>query len=71
MSTKCENLEKCGFFLNFKGNAEVIKQGWIRMYCESLEKSENCKRKQIKKETGNSPVDNLSPTGKLLAMKAG
>jgi len=26
---KCELLEKCGFFLNFKGNSDVIKNGWI------------------------------------------
>ncbi|MFN8258442.1 MAG: hypothetical protein U0W24_22330 [Bacteroidales bacterium] len=68
MEQKCENLEKCGFFLNFKGNAEVVKQGWIKLYCESMEKSEKCRRKQIKKETGKAPADNLSPTGKILTI---
>jgi len=38
------------------------------MYCESKEKSEKCKRKQIRKETGNPPADNLSPTGRLILM---
>ena len=44
MAEKCELLDKCGFFLNFKGNPEVVKQGWISMYCESMEKSELCAR---------------------------
>ena len=68
MDQKCELLEKCGFFITFKGNAEVVKQGWIKLYCESLVKSEKCKRKQIRKETGKPPVDNLSPTGKILSI---
>jgi len=59
-------LEKCDFFKHYKTNAEVVKLGWIRMYCESHEKSENCKRKQILKETGENPKENLSPTGQLL-----
>lgn len=45
MEESCELLEKCGFFNNFKGNSEVIKAGWVRMFCQSKEKSERCKRK--------------------------
>lgn len=63
---KCELLEKCGFFLNFKGNPDVIKQGWIRMFCESKEKSEKCERKKKRKQTGMAPADNMAPTGKML-----
>ena len=66
MPEKCELLEKCGFFLNFKGNSETVKHGWTRMYCENKEKSETCKRKQIRKETGKPPADNLTPTGKYI-----
>jgi len=44
-------------------NTEVIKQGWVRMYCQSKEKSERCARKKIKRYTGVSPADNISPTG--------
>ena len=62
----CENLETCGFFNNFKGNTEVIKQGWVRMYCQSREKSERCARKKIKRETGQSPADNMAPTGDMV-----
>jgi hypothetical protein len=68
MSEKCELLDKCGFFLNYKGNSEVIKKGWIRMFCENQEKSEKCERKKKRKQTGKQPADNLAPTGKTLLM---
>lgn len=66
MSDECELLDDCGFFKNFKGNTETVKQGWIRMYCKNKEKSETCKRKEYRKKTGKTPPDNMSPTGKLL-----
>ena len=66
MEKRCENLVKCGFFMNYSGNNEVIKQGWIRMYCENYDKSEKCERKKMKKKTGSPPPDNMTPTGKFL-----
>ena len=66
MEEKCELLEKCGFFNNYKGNSEVVKQGWINMFCESKEKSLKCKRKKIRMETGKPPADNMTPTGQML-----
>ena len=66
MSEECELLDKCGFFLNFKANSEVIKQSWIRMFCENNEKSEKCERKKFRKKTGKPPADNMAPTGKML-----
>ena len=66
MDEKCELLDKCGFFKNYKGNTEVTKHGWIRLFCESKEKSEQCKRKQYRKENGLPPADNMAPTGKTL-----
>ena len=66
MADKCELLEKCGFFLNFRGNSEVAVEGWVRLYCESLEKSETCERKKIRRQTGRAPADNMTPTGKML-----
>lgn len=66
MAESCELLEKCGFFKNFKGNSEVVKNGWIRMYCSDKIKSETCKRKEIRKTTGKPPEDNMAPTGKLI-----
>ncbi len=62
----CQFLEKCGFFNNFQGNPEVVKQGWVRMYCQNLEKSEGCERKKYRKAKGTPPADNMSPTGKML-----
>ena len=66
MSEKCELLETCGFFLNFKGNPEVLHAGWINLYCESKEKSEKCKRKEIRKQTGKASPDNMTPSGKII-----
>jgi hypothetical protein len=66
MVEKCENLDKCGFFINYKGNNEVVKNGWIVMFCDSLEKSGKCERKKIKQATGKPPADNMTPTGKFL-----
>lgn len=66
MQEKCELLEKCGFFQNFIGNSEVLKQGWVKMFCENKEKSEQCERKKERKKTGVPPADNMAPTGKML-----
>jgi hypothetical protein len=68
VSEKCELLEKCGFFLNCAGNSEVIKAGWVRLYCESQEKSESCERKRIRRQTGRPPQDNMCPTGEILTI---
>ena len=62
----CANLERCGFFINFEFNSEVIQNGWIRHYCECEEKSESCLRKQYKKKEGKIPPDNMTPTGKII-----
>jgi hypothetical protein len=66
MREKCELLEACGFFKNFKHNKGVVEQTWIRMYCESKETSETCARKIFRKQTGRPPADNMAPTGKML-----
>jgi hypothetical protein len=66
MPENCELLEKCGFFLNFNGNSEVVKNSWIKMFCHSKLKSTNCRRKEIRSQTGKPPADNMAPTGRLL-----
>lgn len=66
MSTKCERIEKCGFFLTYEGNSEVTRQGWINMFCADAERSAECRRKAVFLQTGHPPPDNLAPTGKLL-----
>ncbi|MBF0573030.1 MAG: hypothetical protein HQK69_04640 [Desulfamplus sp.] len=62
----CENISQCGFFLNFKGNSEVLQKSWIKLFCEDKTKSEKCERKKIRKQTGKPPIDNMAPTGKIL-----
>lgn len=66
VSEKCEFLDRCGFFLNYAANTEVVKQGWIRLFCDDREKSELCERKKHRQRTGEPPADNMSPTGDML-----
>ena len=66
MPDKCEHLEQCGFFRCFTNNLEVIKQGWIKLYCEDKETSELCERKKVTMQTGKSPADNMAPTGTFM-----
>jgi len=66
MSEKCENIEKCGFFLRYEGSSEATNQGWIRMFCCGAEKSVECKRKLYNQQTQQVPPDNMTPTGALL-----
>ena len=66
MNKKCELLDRCGFFKNYGGNSEVLKNGWITMFCDDLVRSEDCERRKIRQKTGNPPVDNMTPTGKLV-----
>ena len=65
---QCEFLEKCGFFVNYQWNAEVVKQGWVALYCADKAESDHCARKKVRRETGQPPVDNMCPAGTLLPM---
>ncbi len=62
----CELLASCGFFNRFQGNHEVVKQGWIKLYCNDGVWSEKCARKIVYRQTGTPPADNMTPTGKML-----
>ena len=62
----CENLVKCGFFNNFKGNSEVVKNSWIRLFCRDQVKSDQCERKKYRKANNKPPADNMAPTGKMV-----
>jgi|WetSurMetagenome_2_1015567.scaffolds.fasta_scaffold88429_3 hypothetical protein len=66
MSENCENLVNCSFFNVYNGNSEVVKNGWVRIFCNDKNKSVNCHRKQLKKKTGSPPPPNMAPTGKML-----
>ncbi|MCE1189574.1 MAG: hypothetical protein LWX56_10595 [Ignavibacteria bacterium] len=62
----CENLANCGFFNKFQSNNEVIKNGWINLYCADIDKSAKCERKKLKQATGKAPDDRMAPTGRIL-----
>ncbi len=66
MEGRCELLENCGFFKNFRSNKEVKSSGFIETYCDSREKSERCVRKKIRNLTGSPPPDSMAPTGEML-----
>ena len=66
MEEKCEFFKKCRFFTDYQHNTEVVKAGWIRMYCENKEKSEKCTRKRLFQEKGEMPLDNMTPDGQIL-----
>lgn len=63
---KCEFLDTCGFFLHFTSNLEVIKKGWIRLYCENRDNAALCERRKFRLQTGKPPRDNMSPIGTLM-----
>jgi hypothetical protein len=66
MSEPCENLSSCPFFKEFKGNPDVVKNRWIKLFCEDKSKSEHCERKKLKKATGKAPPASMAPTGRIL-----
>ena len=63
---KCEFIDKCGFFLNYQGNSDFARNGWIKLFCENLEWSEECERKKYRESTGKPPADNMAPNGSML-----
>jgi hypothetical protein len=69
MENSCELLDNCAFFKRFKEDGEVIRQGWINLFCQSTDKSEWCVRKQINKKTGSPPPESMAPTGLMLPGK--
>ena len=62
----CCFLEGCGFFARYKDVADVVTQGWIRMYCADEKHSEKCKRKEYRQINGTPPPASMTPTGKVL-----
>ncbi len=66
METKCELLDKCGFFKQYRETKDLACRGFIRMYCTGPKMNE-CKRKEYRKQYGVPPADNLMPNGTLMA----
>ena len=66
MLENCELIEKCAFFNKFIGPKDELRKEWSEYICGSKQKSDNCKRKMFRNQTGNPPPDNISPEGKSL-----
>lgn len=60
----CELLEKCGYFIKYKGTSDVACRGFIALYCKGP-KINDCKRKQFRQQYGKPPEDNMLPNGYL------
>lgn len=65
MNKKCELINTCGFFANYLAHFEVVKEKWVKLYCDSKVTSDLCERKKIRNQTGKPPEDRMAPTGKL------
>jgi len=65
VETKCELLEKCGFFKKYKETKDLACRGFIQMYCEGPKMNE-CKRKEYRKEHGAPPSDDMMPGGMMI-----
>jgi hypothetical protein len=63
---KCELLEKCGFFKKYQGTIDLACRGFIRMYCKG-DKMNECKRMEYRKQHGAPPIDDMMPTGQIMA----
>lgn len=66
METKCELLDKCGFFKKYSETKDLACRGFIRLYCNGPKMNE-CKRKEYRKQHGVPPDDAMMPNGTLLA----
>jgi hypothetical protein len=64
MDSKCELLEKCGFFRKYKAQNDTACRGFIRMYCNGPQMDE-CRRKAYRMQHGAPPTDDMMPNGAL------
>ncbi len=62
----CELFEICEFLKNMPVSQEYLNEGWKRMFCRTLAKSERCKRKRYFFETGKQPEKHMTPTGHII-----
>lgn len=66
MSRPCEFLATCGFFRRSQGSSDALIQSWVRIFCDSTAKAQECERKRYRETRGEDPPDNMAPTGRLL-----
>lgn len=62
MATECELLSTCGFFAKYQATSDMSCKGFINTFCRGP-LMEQCRRKQIKQQTGKLPSDDMMPTG--------
>jgi hypothetical protein len=65
MNRKCDLLDDCGYFRRYQDHRSEAIDVWKKLFCMDMNYSKKCKRKQIFRETGEAPPDNMSPTGEL------
>lgn len=66
MTKECELLGTCGFFRKYELTKEATCRGFISTFCKG-DLMDQCRRKQIKKDTGKSPSDDMMPTGLMVS----
>ena len=68
MDKKCDLINECAYFKLYEEQRSMAIDVWKKLFCMNISKSEKCERKKIRKETGEPPPDNMSPTGELLGL---
>jgi hypothetical protein len=66
MAQGCDLLATCGFFKKYQASNDLACKGFISQYCKGPKMNE-CKRKQYRTEHGRAPVDEMMPTGRMMA----
>ncbi len=68
MAQECELLDKCGFFRKYQKTKDLACKGFIASYCRGA-KMDECKRKEYRIKNGTPPVDDMMPTGQMIATR--
>ncbi|MDA8084032.1 MAG: hypothetical protein M0024_10285 [Nitrospiraceae bacterium] len=63
---ECELLNSCGFFKKYSETKDLACRSFIRNYCKGQKMTE-CKRKEYRKTHGKPPVDDMMPSGGIIA----
>ena len=68
MTQECEKLKTCGFFSKYGEIKDLACRGFVNQYCKG-DKMDQCKRKEYSRKHGESPSDDMMPTGHNIAYK--
>jgi hypothetical protein len=68
MEKECELLKSCGFFVKYQSTKNLACRGFIATYCKG-DKMYECKRLAYRKKNGVPPVDDMMPSGQIIAHK--